>query len=133
MGKELIFPGIKTGYYRQWIHAVQKYGERASVKQQIDYWEKITQEYQKAKRTKPGSGSNRVPVEHFEVIAGSETALLSEAAMVYHTDAKGLLITALAAGWRKRRNFNTIFIGIFEENRDLGDSTLDLSRTSRKL
>ena len=99
------------------------------LKQQIDYWEKITQEYQKAKRTKPGSGSNRVPVEHFEVIAGSETALLSEAAMVYHTDAKGLLITALAAGLRKQHNLNTIFIGIFEENRDIGDSTLDLSRT----
>ncbi|WP_018690923.1 non-ribosomal peptide synthetase [Algicola sagamiensis] len=111
----------KTSSYRQWVDAVQKYGQ--SHLEEIPYWQAVTQ----GSRSMPDTAS---PTQQTVTLSNSLTqSLLHQANQGYYTEINDILLSALAIALQVTFQSNVNHITLEAHGREPIDSSLDISHT----
>jgi amino acid adenylation domain-containing protein/non-ribosomal peptide synthase protein (TIGR01720 family)/FkbM family methyltransferase len=124
--------GSKTSSYRQWLEALNKYGESKRLLSQKSYWTNTINKYKPLFADKDYNGLIKVKDIGHQLVnleADKTQMLLQEVPGVYHTEINDLLLSALGktlCNWVKT---DGIVIGLEGHGREQIAKGIDISRT----
>lgn len=123
--------GAKSSSYRQWQKELHDYANSNRVSQQLNYWEKVVNEYQALPTDKSGTKVYLRDIQSETVVLDKEmtTALLQEANQSYQTEINDLLLAALAKTVTNWSAQEKLIIGLEGHGREDLFSELDVSNT----
>ena len=118
---------------REWYNALEEYGQSARLLSQRPYWYQAMQQYIPVHRDKQYEGLVKISdmtAHRVRLDATLTRQLLQEVASAYQTDAKDILLTALALTLSEWMQTTKVTIGFEKHGREDISTAIDVSHTT---
>ncbi|MBE9224524.1 amino acid adenylation domain-containing protein [Phormidium sp. LEGE 05292] len=130
-GKQVNLPA-KTTSFQQWAQKLREYARSTTIKQQLNYWQSLSQKPSISLPVDfPGGENTMATVDCVSVtLSFSETqALLKEVPQIYQTQINDVLLAALVQAFAQWTGEQTLLIDLEGHGREEISDDVDLSRT----
>jgi amino acid adenylation domain-containing protein/non-ribosomal peptide synthase protein (TIGR01720 family) len=130
---EQALPGSKSNSYREWYHALTKYGKSRRLLEQKKYWKQLARGYvplsiDDATISRPAIRSEMRSTAA-SLDAENTKHLLQHISKVYRTEINDLLLAALAKTLCDWCNCNSLTVALEGHGREMISTEVDISRT----
>ncbi|MBU6184664.1 MAG: hypothetical protein KGO98_05325 [Rickettsiales bacterium] len=128
-----IYQGIissqKGSSYRQWVHAMEQYGD--SNENEKWYWESLATNIEHYNKKLENITNSNISTNFFSIFISKEdtSKLLKESGKAYNTEINDLLLAALSLALANITGDKVNYIALEGHGREEIDITLDVSRT----
>ena len=120
----------KTASYKDWVEALKEYSKTYSLKNELGYWEKVSQRAAAAKLRKDFA-ENRLNKSELQIRLNNETTdkLIHEVNHAYGTETKDILLCALGLAVKKWSGQDNIAIALEGHGREKLPKKINIDRT----